>query len=228
MAFRYETVVPWGRSYQEYIDMFRLTGVDLERSILGCGDGPASFNGILTKKGGKVISIDPIYRLSKSEIAERIEATCQNVIEQTRRNQEKFLWNRIKSVDKLGKVRMSAMTDFLADYEDGRREGRYVPAELPRLPFEDKRFALSLVSHFLFLYSDNLTLEFHFEAIDEILRVAGEARIFPVLGMNAERSPYVDEVIRRYNDRGYLAEEVLVDYEFQKGGNTMLKISESR
>ena len=44
MEIKYESVVPWGRTFEEYVDMFNLTEVDLDKSILGCGDGPASFN----------------------------------------------------------------------------------------------------------------------------------------------------------------------------------------
>jgi len=99
---------------------------------------------------------------------------------------------------------------------------------LPNLPFENKQFDLALSSHFLFLYTDNLSLEFHIEAIDEMLRVAREVRIFPLLDLNGVRSLYVDEVINKYSEIGYSVNEVIVDYEFQKGGNTMLKIAQKR
>ncbi len=61
MAFTLEQVVPWGRSYDEYIQMFALSQTDLEKRILGCGDGPAGFNAQLSQQGGRVISVDPIY-----------------------------------------------------------------------------------------------------------------------------------------------------------------------
>lgn len=61
MSFTLEKVVPWGRSYNEYLRMFVLTEDDLGRQILGCGDGPASFNAELSQRGGHIISIDPIY-----------------------------------------------------------------------------------------------------------------------------------------------------------------------
>lgn len=57
MGFTLDQVVPWGRSYEEYLAMFALTEADLHKRILGCGDGPASFNAELTKRGGKVISV---------------------------------------------------------------------------------------------------------------------------------------------------------------------------
>lgn len=44
MPFTLENIVPWGRSLDEYISMFQLSGKDLDAKILGCADGPASFN----------------------------------------------------------------------------------------------------------------------------------------------------------------------------------------
>ncbi len=46
-------VVPWTRSFNEYRDMFALAEVDLEKRIVGCGDGPASFNAELSARGVK-------------------------------------------------------------------------------------------------------------------------------------------------------------------------------
>jgi len=80
------------------------------------------------------------------------------------------------------------MEDFLADYPAGRSEGRYVDAGLPSLPFEDNRFELALCSHLLFFYSEQLSLDFHVQAVRELCRVAGEARIFPVLELEARES----------------------------------------
>lgn len=48
MGFALDKVVPWGRSYEEYISMFDLSEADLQLRILGCGDGPAGFNSVLS------------------------------------------------------------------------------------------------------------------------------------------------------------------------------------
>lgn len=226
MAFKYDSVVPWGRSFQEYVDMFNLSSSDLNKSILSCGDGPASFNSVMNLKGIKVVSIDPIYQLKANVIEKRIKETYYVVISQTRANEDKFKWNNIKDVEELGKIRMNSMKQFLSDYETGKTEGRYIPAELPALPFQDKEFELSLSSHFLFLYTDNLSLEFHLKSVFEMLRVSNEVRIFPLLDVNAITSPYVKEIIDTFSNKGYNTETIRVNYEFQKGGNMMLKITQ--
>jgi hypothetical protein len=61
-------VVPWGRTLQEYKLMFALSDTDLNKKILGCGDGPASFNTEMTELGYSVVSIDPIYEFSVDQI----------------------------------------------------------------------------------------------------------------------------------------------------------------
>src|SRR6266567_5792867 len=102
MAFKLEEVVPWGRSFDEYINMFALSDDDLGKRILGCSDGPASFNCTLTNRGGSVVSIDPIYQFTAAEIANRINETYNIVMEQTRQNLQEFVWTHIGSVEGLG------------------------------------------------------------------------------------------------------------------------------
>jgi len=221
-----ENIVPWGRSMREYKEMFALSKEEIQgRKILGCGDGPSSFNTEAEYEGGEVVSIDPLYAYSKKEIMQRIDEVSDEVMSQVKNNMEKFVWKSIPDIDSLLHIRIEAMMEFLADYDEGKEEGRYIDASLPELPFEDKSFDLALSSHFLFLYSEHLDEAFHQVAIDEMLRVVGEVRIFPILTLSNERSPYVDKIIQTLQSQGYKAEIVKTDYEFQKGANEMLKIT---
>ena len=224
MPITYDRVVPWGRSFDEYVRMFDLTEHDLTRKILGCGDGPASFNKTMRERGNAMVSIDPIYQFSATQIRQRIDETYQQVMEQTRQNAEKFLWTTIPSLEELGRIRMSAMSEFLDDYEAGIAEGRYRFEELPALSFADGAFDLALSSHFLFLYSDNLSEDFHRNAIAEMLRVAREVRIFPLLDLNANISHYVEPMIAHFSANGCRVEVFDVPYEFQRGGKKMMKL----
>ena len=108
---------------------------------------------------------------------------------------------------------------FLADYEDGLREKRYINASLPMIPLPDSSFDLALCSHFLFLYSDEFDADFHVAAIGEMLRLAPEARIFPLLDMHGNRSRHLPAIMARFD-----ATAERVDYEFQRGGNEMLRL----
>ena len=53
--------------------MFSLSDSDLDLKILGCGDGPASFNSEMNRMGRDVISIDPIYQFTKNQLENRID-----------------------------------------------------------------------------------------------------------------------------------------------------------
>jgi hypothetical protein len=224
MGFTLDSIVPWGRSYDEYLAMFGLTKADLSQRILGCGDGPASFNAELARRGGRIVSVDPIYAYDTRQIRDRIDETYETVLSELRRNRADYVWSTITSVDALARVRMSAMGCFLSDYAGGRREGRYVAGELPSLPFDGAVFDIALSSHFLFLYSAHLSLDFHIESLTEMLRVASEARIFPVLTLAGVKSPYLDAVIEAFRSPHFEAELRRVPYEFQRGGNEMLVV----
>lgn len=222
MAFQLEQVVPWGRSFDEYAAMFALSGADLGQRILGCGDGPASFNAELTARGGRVVSVDPIYRFTAREIAARITATAAIVLEQTRQNADEFVWSTIRSVEELGRIRMSAMSRFVKDYPQGKLAARYIDAELPALPFPDQAFDLALCSHFLFLYSAHFDEAFHLQSLRELRRVAREVRVFPVLELGAVRSRHLESVLTQLALDARQVFLAKVPYEFQKGGDEML------
>ncbi|NOT85462.1 MAG: SAM-dependent methyltransferase [Methylococcaceae bacterium] len=226
MGFKLTEIVPWGRSYTEYVDMFALTKTDVTKKILGCGDGPASFNALLTKTGGKVISVDPLYEFSQDAIAVRIKETFAVVIEQVRLNQQEFVWNKITSVEALGNIRLSAMEAFLADYPEGVKAGRYQQMRLPVLAFPEQYFALALCSHLLFLYSEQLSESFHLAAIKELCRVSAEVRIFPLLELDGQLSRHLPAVLQQLTADGYLTQLSTVAYEFQKGGNQMLMVKQ--
>lgn len=226
--FTLEQVVPWGRSFDEYVRMFALDELvgepDLRQvKILGCADGPASFNAEATRRGLHVVSADPLYRLTAGEIRERIAASYDQVIEQTKRNAHQFVWDVIRSVEELGRLRMQAMQAFLDDFAAGKSAGRYVDAELPSLPFPDQSFDVALCSHFLFLYTEHLPESFHSDAVRELCRVAREVRIFPLLALDGRRSPHVAAIVDALRD---VAEVTLerVSYEFQRGGNEMMRV----
>jgi hypothetical protein len=220
VSIQYKDIMPWGRNFDEYTRMFDLTAPELHLRILGCGDGPASFNVECNRRGGHVTSIDPLYRFSLESIQKRIAETYEEVLSQTRAHQDKFVWDIISSADELGQIRMEAMQRFLGSYEAGRLENKYIPGELPFLPFPDQSFDLALSSHFLFLYTDNLTFDFHVSSICEMLRVAREVRIFPLLDVNAHESHYLNGILETFQK--YKPEIRKVNYEFQRGGNKML------
>ncbi len=111
---------------------------------------------------------------------------------------------------------MTAMRQFLDDFPEGTRHGRYNSAELPSLPFRDAQFDLALCSHFLFLYG-TLGLTFHLQSVIELARVAAEVRIFPLVQLDGRQSPFLPGVMETLEGSGLFGEVVPVAYEFQRG-----------
>lgn len=223
MAFELKNVVPWGRNLEEYTRIFKLTDSDFNSRIISFGDGPASFNSEMTKFKRQIVSLDPIYQFSKEELKQRIEETKETIIEQTKTNQDNFVWTNIKSIQDLEQIRMGAMIQFIDDFELGKIQERYIYHELPnQTKFSDLSFDLGLSSHFLILYSQ-LGLDFHIKSIAEMLRICKEIRIFPILNLNAVKSEVLDGIIDYFKPDFKIGIES-VDYEFQKGGNQMLTI----
>lgn len=217
-------IYPWGRSFDEYQRMFALSEIDLQSKILDVASGPASFNAEMHRRNKRVISCDPLYQFSSNEIRTRVAQTAQEMIRKAKENSHRFVWQRIKSPEEMANLRLAAMEKFLEDYDQGKSHGRYITAALPHLPFADRQFDLSLCSHFLFLYDHERTLELHLAAIAEMSRVANETRIFPLLNMAGKRSAYVDSLAKQFHEHDFKVSIETVDYEFQRGGNQMMRI----
>lgn len=224
MAMSLNQIVPWGRSLSEYQRMFAMSEADLAGKILGCGDGPASFNAELSAKGGNVVSIDPIYAFDREQIRQRVEETRHEIVAKVKLTPQDYVWSEFRDPDDLGRHRLAVMEAFLADYEAGRVEHRYQCQALPKLDFADSSFELALSSHFLFLYSEQLDAAFHCAAIEELCRVAQEVRIFPLLDLQCQRSAHIASVINHAAHLGLQATIEVVPYEFQRGGREMLRI----
>ncbi len=91
---------------------------------------------------------------------------------------------------------------------------------LCRLP--ERTYNLGLSSHFLLLY-ENLGLESPLAALDEMLRLCREVRVFPICNLDGKSTRLAEEVIAHYRRRRAV-EVVPTDYCFQKSTNELLII----
>ncbi len=223
-AFRLEDVAPWGRNRVEYTAFFDLAGLLPHQRILDCAAGPSSFTAEMSRLDHLVVAADPLYRLPKETIKQRIAATRGPMMAGVRAAADRFVWDDYRSPEALEATRLSAMKHFLEDYEEGRGAGRYLDAALPALPFDDGAFDLALCSHFLFLYAEAHDFDFHLASALELSRVARETRIFPLLDLDGHRSPHLTPLLDALTTHGLATEVREVGYEFQKGGNQMLVI----
>ena len=76
-----------------------------------------------------------MYRYAGSEIRARFEAEAEPMLSQVRATPDDWTWSYHRDPDPLLANRRAALDTFLADYERGLRDCRYVVGELPSLPF---------------------------------------------------------------------------------------------
>lgn len=103
--------------------MFGLDESEFDGYILGCGDGPASFNAKMSAQGHAVVTVDPLYAVSAAAIERRVEETFDEVTGQMRQHLDEFVLKHVPSIAELGQRRMAAMRRFRiadrSDYGDG-------------------------------------------------------------------------------------------------------------
>lgn len=214
-----------GRSFDEYLSMFNLTKTELMgRSILDCPAGACSFTALANQLGAEVTATDIAYFHDVEDLQKKGIQDLDHTMTKMESVQSSYVWDYFKSVDDLKNHRYQALTDCSNDMKHHPK--RYVPTTLPLLPFENKQFDITLSAHFLCMYSDRLDYDFHVNTIQELLRVTKqEIRIFPLTNLSAERYEQLDEILSFLHQQGRSTEEITVDYEFQKGANSMLKIT---
>ena len=223
MGMKLDSVVPFGRTLAEYRLMFNLTDADLQCQILDIAAGPASFTAEMYCLGYQVTAIDPIYKFSGAEIKQRFNDCVDRIIGQVENTSQDWVWKFHKSPADLRRNRELALQLFLADYDVGKIAGRYIAGEVPN-EIGTTAYDLILCSHCLLLYSAQLSWEFHYQTVTKLLQHTHELRIFPLLTLMLDRSPYLDRLCEYLEKIGYQTQIVPVEYELQPGGNEMLKI----
>lgn len=218
-----DRVVLLGRTLEEYRRCFGLNDDPWRHlEILDVAAGVSSFCAEASAQGGRVTAFDRIYSWDPASIAERCAPDLEHVV-QGMSDARTYKWEFYRSPDHMRQYRERAYRAFLADYQGHRP--RYVPGELPRLPFADGQFGLSLVSYLLLVYEHQFDYAFHQQSILELMRVTkGEVRIWPTVNFEAQRCSYLD----RFAIDPALAHlefvEVPTDFEFLLGSNRYLSI----
>ena len=219
-----DKVVLLGRTLEEYRRYFALDLENLRgKAILDVASGVSSFCAEAHGLGLNVTAFDSIYDLSGEEIRRRCEPDLDQVT-QVIGNLKTYRWDFYRSPEALRRFRDRAYRAFLDDYRSGQGT-RYVPGRLPKLPFGDDQFDLTLVSYLLFVYADQFDYEFHQRSLLELMRVTrGEARLNLVVTFEARRCAYIDQLKEDPDLRHLGFEEVQTDFEFLLNSNYYLRV----
>jgi hypothetical protein len=220
-------VVLLGRTFEEYrryflLDPDRLVG----KRVLDLAGGVSSFCAEANKLGIRVTAFDPIYSLSAGKIREQSEPDLESVYQSIGRVPT-YRWAFYKNPGYMRVLRERASAIFFSDYKI--HPERYVAGQLPRLPFADAEFDLTLVSYLLFAYQGWFDYQFHGDSILEIMRVTrGEARIYPTVTFEAQPSEYIPMLQSDSALRRFVFTEIKTDFEFLVNSNSFLRVNRRR
>ena len=223
-----DKVVLLGRTFEEYVRYFALDAAALRgQAVLDVASGVSSFCAEANAQEIHVTAFDLIYQFPPEQIEARCGPDLDHVIKSVEGLQT-YKWDFYKNPPTLRTYRERAYKTFLADYR-AHHHSRYVPGTLPRLPFRDGQFDLTLVSYLLFVYEDHFDYDFHKQSVLEIMRVTrGEARFYPLVSFEAKRCSYLDPMKNDPDLRHLTFEEVQTDFEFLVGSNWFLRIGHRR
>lgn len=224
MALELRDYLITGRTFNEYMAFFNLEIHALRgKKILDCPSGVSSFVAEAAAKGIDAHGCDLIYQYDSDSIIRRGYDSIELIYQDT-------AWMKGHNFDFYGSLeghrhhRQSALMHFSSHYNTEH----YMYQTLPKLYYADKTFDLLLSSHLLFVYDDRLDLEFHIRSVQEMLRVAKEVRLFPLIDFKNSRqeqpnnfSPFVAALLDTFN-----AKIVPVAFEFQPRGGAMMVITE--
>ena len=212
-----------GYGIDDYVKMFALTENELEMNIVDCYSGASCFAKEMTSKKRNVIACDPLYKKSIDEIQLTIEKAQKTLLSDIKAHPEWFVFTEKQAgqfiADHTGKVEA-----FIEDLKQGLTEKRYIHDALDHFSFKEEQFDLALMSHYLFTYSDEFSVDFHVKTIQELTRIANEVRIFPLVTRESHLSPYVGEVAAMLQMMGLGVEIRGVPFEIQKNGNAMMRV----
>jgi hypothetical protein len=219
-----ERIVFIGRTFEEYLDMFSLSEEELQgKKILDCPAGACSFTALGNQSGLDVTACDIAYYHSGEDLKNKGFQDVEHTMQNMQKVKNNYKWDYFNDIEGLRKHRLRALQDCTNHMTESSE--RYIPVTLPSLPFKNAEFDILLSAHFLFTYADKLDYQFHFETLNELLRVTKEeVRIFPLVDFEGKRYEHLDELINYLTYNGCTVEEVKVPYEFQTNANSMLKI----
>ena len=217
--------VLWGHHIDDYRRMFALSDVDVTSRLLEYGCGATAVNAQFHALHHSITSCDPLFSLPKDELEVVVSTLFHEAEQHIQDAVSQYDYRDYGSLDALIEARRKGVAECLADYQQGQKEKRYLPAELDAtLPFENFTFDLALSSYFLFSSMGSADADFHLQCIRELARVAKEVRIFPLISVDGLLSPEIGPVLLGLQQGNFGVEIRDVDYQLQSGAHAMLRV----
>ena len=225
MPLDLEKVALVGRTYNEYKRMFDVSKESLEgRKVLDVAAGVSNFCAIGNAFGLDITAVDPVYELMANEIEVQAEKDLEFIINQLPLNSKHYIWDFYGDIEGVRVSRLKAYQTFLKDFQNHRNNYRH--GEMGKLPFEDKSFDTTLVSHLMFLYDHLFSAEDHIAMFRELIRVTrDEIIIFPTKNFSGENCKWVDLIVKNHEFLDHTFRLEKSKFEFQKGNSLRLRVT---
>jgi len=226
--FQLDKVAFYGRTLIEYLKIFGINDISHLKSynrILDCPSGASSFVAEANNRYGiNAVGCDPLFDKHSRILQKQGEEDIEYVVNRVSIAPELYKWDFYSSIEELRDYRKLSLERFISDYNLGRERKRYVKAELPKLPFDDRSFDLVLSGHFLFTYSHKFEFSFILSSIVELFRVCSrEVRIYPLQKSSLEPYEHMTDLLCTLRKQYGISYDIVpVPFEFQKGSNKML------
>ena len=204
----------WVYSLADYQQVFDLKDQDLEKKILDFPSGISSVNAELYAQGHTIVSADPLYNLSIQAMKVQVKQILEELIADLEKHElaEKIIFQWRHSAEL-----------FLADFELGKKQGRYRALALPPFDQVEQTFDLLLCPDFLL---DSLvSLEYSSQDImNELCKLAIEVRIYPLSEAKNKVAAELGPIMLAFQQRNFGVEIRAVNYPIRNHSNAMLRI----
>ncbi len=217
--------VLWGHHLKDYREMFDLQDDDLKRNILEFGCGATSFNAEMTKLGHHVTSCDPLFSQPKEELKQEVFEIFDSTVSELELMRQQFQLKSDDEIQRLVASRKQGIETFFADFDQGIKEKRYISCDKGKtLPFKQYEFGLGLINHYLFVNYADHGVDEHVSLIEDMVRVAGEVRVFPLLDKSGKISKLLGPVMLSLQKKQLGVEIRQVNSNLKRAGNAMLRV----
>ncbi|WP_371480128.1 class I SAM-dependent methyltransferase [Kitasatospora sp. NBC_00315] len=186
------------RPLDEYCALFGLTRAALAAlpgPVLDCPGGAAGLTAEARALGCHVIAADPVYAAPLPAVTARARAG-RDVMAGAMRAAP-HLYPAPRHLPHERYLRSWDRARRLFDADTAAHPQDYIAAALPRLPFADHAFALTLSSYLLLAHPEHFTPRRQLAGLLELSRVTapgGETRIYPLHDGSGRRCPHLDEL----------------------------------
>jgi hypothetical protein len=213
-----------GYHIDDYRQMFGLVDADFNASLLEYCSGVTAVNAELHARHQSMTSCDPWFANDLTHLEQLAHSNFKAAVHALQQRSPQSNSSHQTALAALIDTRRKGIEAGLNDYESGRSQKRYLPLENHRLPFDDFMFDIALCANWFFSDIKQQDVEFHVDSIRELVRVAKEVRIFPLVGENGEPSSLLGPTLLKLQQANFGVEIRKVDVHAPMNGDAMLRV----